>query len=159
MGTLINIILIGTSLYIVMNIHINATLSSISALEMMIFSTSISAIDPVCVLALFKDFKVEKSLYYLVFGESLLNDAVVLVVHKILLDAFHSNTSSSFSIVTLLSNGLIEFTVVSFGSLIIGLFHGILTTIFTKTISKNRNGNHQGLQDIFYVTLSVDLNK
>ncbi|KAH7641892.1 sodium/hydrogen exchanger [Dermatophagoides farinae] len=134
MGTLINIILIGTSLYIVMNIHINATLSSISALEMMIFSTSISAIDPVCVLALFKDFKVEKSLYYLVFGESLLNDAVVLVVHKILLDAFHSNTSSSFSIVTLLSNGLIEFTVVSFGSLIIGLFHGILTTIFTKTI-------------------------
>ncbi|KAH9528944.1 hypothetical protein DERF_002852 [Dermatophagoides farinae] len=154
MGTLINIILIGTSLYIVMNIHINATLSSISALEMMIFSTSISAIDPVCVLALFKDFKVEKSLYYLVFGESLLNDAVVLVVHKILLDAFHSNTSSSFSIVTLLSNGLIEFTVVSFGSLIIGLFHGILTTIFTKTISKNRNGNHQEIEPILVIILA-----
>ncbi|OTF70516.1 hypothetical protein BLA29_013163 [Euroglyphus maynei] len=36
------------SLYMVMKIHINETLSSISALEMLIFSTSISAIDPVC---------------------------------------------------------------------------------------------------------------
>ncbi|KAH9423001.1 hypothetical protein DERP_007592 [Dermatophagoides pteronyssinus] len=153
-GTLINIILIGMSLYAVMNINNDPTLSSISVLEMMIFSTSISAIDPVCVLALFKDFKVKKSLYYLVFGESLLNDAVVIVVHGILIETFRSTTSRSFSTITLFLNGFIKFVVVSFGSLFIGLFHGIFSTILTIIASKNRNGHYQEIEPILMIILS-----
>ncbi|XP_075680554.1 LOW QUALITY PROTEIN: sodium/hydrogen exchanger 1-like [Dermatophagoides pteronyssinus] len=153
-GTLINIILIGMSLYAVMNINNDSTLSSISVLEMMIFSTSISAIDPVCVLALFKDFKVKKSLYYLVFGESLLNDAVVIVVHGILIETFRSTTSRSFSTITLFLNGFIKFVVVSFGSLFIGLFHGIFSTILTIIASKNRNGHYQEIEPILMIILS-----
>nr|XP_027199378.1 sodium/hydrogen exchanger 1-like [Dermatophagoides pteronyssinus] len=142
------------SLYAVMNINNDPTLSSISVLEMMIFSTSISAIDPVCVLALFKDFKVKKSLYYLVFGESLLNDAVVIVVHGILIETFRSTTSRSFSTITLFLNGFIKFVVVSFGSLFIGLFHGIFSTILTIIASKNRNGHYQEIEPILMIILS-----
>ena len=43
------------------------------------FGAMISATDPVTVLALFNDLHVDVNLYALVFGESVLNDAVAMV--------------------------------------------------------------------------------
>lgn len=39
----------------------------------MVFSALISAVDPVAVLAIFQEVGINKDLYFLVFGESLLN--------------------------------------------------------------------------------------
>jgi len=42
-------------------------------LDSMVFSALISAVDPVAVLAIFQEIHIDRILYFLVFGESLLN--------------------------------------------------------------------------------------
>jgi sodium/hydrogen exchanger-like protein 3 len=52
----------------------------ISLLETLLFSSLISAVDPVTVLAVLEEVNVAKVLYIIVFGESLMNDAVSVVI-------------------------------------------------------------------------------
>ncbi|EDV21918.1 uncharacterized protein TRIADDRAFT_59624 [Trichoplax adhaerens] len=52
-------------------------------IDCLIFGAMISATDPVTVLAIFHDLHVDSKLYALVFGESVLNDAVAIVLYRI----------------------------------------------------------------------------
>lgn len=48
----------------------------------LLFGSLISATDPVTVLAIFHDLHVDVDLYSLVFGESVMNDAVAIVLYR-----------------------------------------------------------------------------
>lgn len=56
--------------------------SSFSFIDCLLFGALISATDPVTVLAIFSDLHVDVNLYALVFGESVLNDAVAIVLSR-----------------------------------------------------------------------------
>jgi sodium/hydrogen exchanger 8 len=81
LGTLLSALTAGFSLYGVLKLgwmgDFNPTL-----LELLTFGSLIAATDTVSVLAVFQKKRVDPHLFYLVFGESALNDAVALVVFK-----------------------------------------------------------------------------
>lgn len=79
-GTLWNSFGIGISLFAICQIEAFG-LSDITLLQSLLFGSLISAVDPVAVLAVFENIHVNEQLYILVFGESLLNDAVTVVSH------------------------------------------------------------------------------
>jgi sodium/hydrogen exchanger-like protein 6/7 len=55
-------------------------------LECLIFGSTLSATDPVTILSIFNTYKVDPKLYSIIFGESLLNDAVSIVLYESVLD-------------------------------------------------------------------------
>ena len=78
-GTLFNTVAIGLSLYAFTQYGVGWIGRRINILDCMIFSSLISAVDPVAVLSVFEDIHVNEMLHIIVFGESLLNDAVTVV--------------------------------------------------------------------------------
>jgi sodium/hydrogen exchanger-like protein 6/7 len=50
--------------------------------ECLKFGSALSATDPVTILAIFNQYKVDPKLYTVIFGESLLNDAVSIVMYE-----------------------------------------------------------------------------
>ena len=51
-------------------------------IECLIFGSTLSATDPVTILSIFNQYKVDPKLYTVIFGESLLNDAVSIVMYE-----------------------------------------------------------------------------
>ncbi|CAN7991057.1 unnamed protein product, partial [Ixodes hexagonus] len=84
LGTVWNTLTIGLCLWGVGLTGLYGT--EVPLLDALLFSSIISAVDPVAVLAVFEEIHVNDVLYILVFGESLLNDAVTVVtIHRGLL--------------------------------------------------------------------------
>lgn len=77
-GTLWNAFFIGSVLFAVCQIPA-AGLTHLGLLSCLLFGSIISAVDPVAVLAVFEEIHINELLHILVFGESLLNDAVTVV--------------------------------------------------------------------------------
>lgn len=132
LGTIINVFTIGPTLYFLNSAGAIGYLD-LNLLECLVFSSLISAVDPVAVLAIFQEVGVNKSLYFLVFGESLLNDAVTVVLYNMMVGFFGSEVTArevGIGIAALLS--------VSFGAIGIGCAMGMLTAIVTKYTSEVR---------------------
>lgn len=80
-GTLWNSFFIGSILFGVCQIE-STNLKVVTLLPSLLFGAVISAVDPVAVLAVFEEIHINELLHILVFGESLLNDAVTVVRSK-----------------------------------------------------------------------------
>lgn len=80
-GTLWNAFFVGGLLYAVCQIQPDnpSDLHQLELLPCLLFGSIISAVDPVAVLAVFEEIHINELLHILVFGESLLNDAVTVV--------------------------------------------------------------------------------
>merc|ERR1719259_1282635 len=100
----------------------------LNATDSFVFASIISAVDPVAVLAIFQEAGVNDVLYFLVFGESLLNDAVTVVLY---------NTFDAFSRLAYITPGQCflafgAFFSVSLGGILIGLCCGFVCSFVTK---------------------------
>ncbi|CAN7938043.1 unnamed protein product, partial [Ixodes hexagonus] len=126
LGTIINAFTIGPSLYFLSNVGAIG-LSDLDLLECLVFSSLISAVDPVAVLAIFQEVGVNKVLYFLVFGESLLNDAVTVVIYNMMVGFFGSDITARE-----IGVGFAAFLSVSTGAFAIGCLMGMITAVVTK---------------------------
>ena len=124
-GTFISALVVGIIIYIWTALGLdNVQLEFVDALAV---GATLSATDPVTILSIFNAYKVDPKLYTIIFGESLLNDAISIVMFETC-QKFHGQPvrfSSFFQGVGLF---LMTFTI----STIIGIFIGILVALILK---------------------------
>ncbi|XP_037119185.1 sodium/hydrogen exchanger 3-like isoform X3 [Syngnathus acus] len=102
----------------------------IGLLQYLLFGSLIAAVDPVAVLAVFEQVHVNEVLFILVFGESLLNDGVTVVLFNVF-DAFVSLGGAKINAVEIIK-GIISFFVVAFGGSLLGMVFGLLLSLLTR---------------------------
>lgn len=93
----------------------------------LLFGAIISATDPISVLALFKDLKMDRRLSVIIEGESLLNDGTAVVLFQILLAGA---VAGQFG----LARGVGQFVVAVVGGAAIGFALGYVVSRLTQTI-------------------------
>jgi sodium/hydrogen exchanger-like protein 6/7 len=97
----------------------------------LLFGSLISATDPVTVLAIFHDLHVDHDLYSLVFGESVMNDAVAIVMFRSIDEYSPAEGGGHFEVVALLKS-IGSFIGIFIGSFILGTAMGLLTALLMK---------------------------
>ncbi|KAM3615038.1 uncharacterized protein V6R79_022536 [Siganus canaliculatus] len=133
-GTLWNAFFVGGLLYGVCQIQPSSSLYQLELLPCLLFGSIISAVDPVAVLAVFEEIHINELLHILVFGESLLNDAVTVVLYHLF------EEYSGVGTVTVLDGvlGIISFLVVALGGVLVGAIYGILAAFTSRFTSHTR---------------------
>ncbi|XP_060916058.1 sodium/hydrogen exchanger 3-like [Labrus mixtus] len=128
-GTCWNAATLGLSLW---GCHMAGAMGDldIGLLEYLLFGSLIAAVDPVAVIAVFEQVQVNEVLFILVFGESLLNDGVTVVLFNVC-DAFVSLGGSGIDAVEIIK-GIVSFFVVAFGGSLVGLVFGLLISLVTR---------------------------
>ena len=83
-GTFFNAMAIGGSIFAVVKYGLVPGFEEeISLIHCLLFGSIVSAVDPVAVIAVFDEIHVNMTLYICVFGESLLNDGVAVVLYRV----------------------------------------------------------------------------
>uniref|UniRef100_A0A452V1K7 Sodium/hydrogen exchanger n=1 Tax=Ursus maritimus TaxID=29073 RepID=A0A452V1K7_URSMA len=134
-GTLWNAFTTGAALWGLQQAGLVAPRVQASLLDFLLFGSLISAVDPVAVLAVFEEVHVNDTLFIIVFGESLLNDAVTVVLYKVC-NSFVEMGSANVQAADYLK-GVASLFVVSLGGAAVGLVFAFLlalTTRFTKRV-------------------------
>ncbi|ETW09148.1 sodium/hydrogen exchanger 3 [Aphanomyces invadans] len=123
-GTTISSFVVGVIVYIAG--YAGASLKMTLA-ESLSFGALISATDTVSVLAIFQELRVEPTLFYLVFGESSLNDAVAIVLFA----SFSKFIGNSFT-ASAIPLAIFDFTFIFIGSTLVGIVFGMLSALLFK---------------------------
>uniref|UniRef100_A0A8C1G2Q6 Sodium/hydrogen exchanger n=1 Tax=Cyprinus carpio TaxID=7962 RepID=A0A8C1G2Q6_CYPCA len=128
-GTCWNAATVGTALWACYEGGAMGTLN-IGPLQFLLFGALISAVDPVAVIAVFEEVHVNEVLYILVFGESLLNDGVTVVLYNVF-DAFVALGGPRIDAAEIFK-GIFSFVVVAFGGSFLGIGFAILLSLLTR---------------------------
>lgn len=128
-GTFISAIVLGLILWVYTRIPLDGfEMTFVDAISV---GATLSATDPVTILAIFNTYKVDPKLYTVIFGESILNDAVAIVLFETAQRYKEGGAAGTLTIVSLIE-GIGIFLAVFFGSLIIGVAVGIGTALALK---------------------------
>lgn len=133
-GTIINASIIGIIFY-----H----LQIFPLKESLAFGSILSSIDPISILTVFKFIHVNKNIYQIVFGESMLNDAVAILLYHIFNTSNFQKLKENnlFNVVIFYTT---QFICIFFVSILIGLFIGFISALFFKyTKWKKEQQSHE----------------
>jgi len=131
-GTLISTFVVGSLVFACAKaglIDVDAN----NPMETLLFGALISAVDPVATLSIMgsPELNCDPLLYSLVFGESVLNDAVAIVLFRTFYNYYEEGTEFDSSKIPV---ALVEFLGVSLGSVFIGVITGLICSyIFRHT--------------------------
>ncbi|KAG8215340.1 sodium hydrogen exchanger [Butyriboletus roseoflavus] len=125
LGTVISAVGVGILVYIYAFLGLESL--DVTLLECLIFGSTLSATDPVTILAIFQQYKVDPKLYTIIFGESLLNDAVSIVMYETL-TRFHGTEIFLSSIFHGIGIFLLSFSV----SMALGVSFGLAMSLVLK---------------------------
>ncbi|XP_075734807.1 na[+]/H[+] hydrogen exchanger 1 isoform X2 [Rhipicephalus microplus] len=120
------------------NLHKADVAYKLDFTESFAFGSLISAVDPVATLAIFHALDIDPVLNMLVFGESILNDAVSIVLATTILE---SGSPSMVSLTTgqLVLHGIQRFFLVFFCSAAIGVIFALAAALLLKYIDLRKN--------------------
>lgn len=118
-------------------------------LELAAFGALISATDPVSTLAVFQSKKVDPHLFYLVFGESVINDAVGLVLFECLAHLIEKQ-QNQLNVGQEFAQFLYDFSTGFLGSLVLGTLFAIAYALLMKHVDM---GKTPFLELCVYITM------
>ncbi|KAL9927372.1 na[+]/H[+] hydrogen exchanger 3 [Glossina fuscipes fuscipes] len=132
LGTTLSAFLIGAIMYGCVKLMPKYLSSSFTFLDTLYFGALISPTDPLTILAIFHDLHVDVNLYALVFGESVLNDAVAIVLSGAIQNyGEHYSSTGEFETYAFFQ-ALGDFFGIFMLSLLIGALMGCFTALLTK---------------------------
>ncbi|XP_015610122.1 sodium/hydrogen exchanger 7 isoform X6 [Cephus cinctus] len=132
LGTTISSFVIGVLMYAFIQL-IPHLASSFTFLDTLYFGALISPTDPLTIISIFNDLHVDVNLYALVFGESVLNDAVAIVLSGSIQNYGERYQSGSGGFETVaFFQALGDFVGIFSLSLFIGATMGCITAFLTK---------------------------
>lgn len=126
-GTIFAAMSFGVTFYVYTNLF---TTSPVPFVESMMFGSLISAVDPVATLAIFEALQVEKTLHTLVFGESVLNDAIAIALFRTFAAFGEGKELDPYSPIAI-------FFYVFLGSILVGIVVGLLSAMLFKCVKMN----------------------
>uniref|UniRef100_A0A8C8D9B2 Sodium/hydrogen exchanger n=1 Tax=Oncorhynchus tshawytscha TaxID=74940 RepID=A0A8C8D9B2_ONCTS len=132
LGTVISCFIIGLLMYgcVTLMKQVGQLDGDFFFTDCLLFGAIVSATDPVTVLAIFNELQVDVDLYALLFGESVLNDAVAVVLSSSIVSYQpEGDNSHTFEVMAMLKSFGMFLGVFS-GSFALGVATGVMT--FTK---------------------------
>lgn len=131
-GTTISALVIGAGIYL---LGIAEVAYRLSFVESFAFGSLISAVDPVATVAIFHALDVDPVLNMLVFGESILNDAIAIVLTTSILESNNPTMTSWEAFRT----GINRFCMMFFASAGIGVVFALASALLLKHVDLRKN--------------------
>lgn len=131
-GTTVSALIIGAGIYLLGLADVAYRLSFV---ESFAFGSLISAVDPVATVAIFHALDVDPVLNMLVFGESILNDAIAIVLTTSVLESNNPDMSPSEAVVSAFS----RFCLMFFASAGIGVVFALISALLLKHVDLRKN--------------------
>ncbi|TPX60708.1 hypothetical protein PhCBS80983_g01591 [Powellomyces hirtus] len=129
-GTVVSTLIIGVLVYLSVHLlaftHIHPNLQ-LSMLDCIVFGSILSSTDPVTILAIFHQMRVDPKLYAIIFGESILNDSVAIVLFKVLGEYRDKDIT-----IGNVFGGISSFFAIFTGSVMVGVIIALICALMLK---------------------------
>lgn len=131
-GTMVSCFLVGYLTFFCAKIGLIRHISADNPMEALLFGALISAVDPVATLSIMgsPELECDQLLYSLVFGESVLNDAVAIVLFKTFHKYYDPDTPDLSQ--SEIPSALLAFISMTVLSIVVGIMLGLLSSFIYK---------------------------